>query len=629
MSLTEVILFRLPQQVQYNFFGRLQKIKKFKASKIKINKYFKQNNYSHSNSLKILNKFNNNTRFSFFKCDLDLTTSINWLKDYKNNKTSKQEYYGNIDRQNFNKIGDIKYIFEPSRFYFLPFLALKATTLNKNQEYIKLIYSTLYGWKKQNPYLLTVHWTSGIEIGIRSINLVYTHMVLNSTRLLNNETDCLIKELIQYNYHFLKHHLSLYSSANNHLVAELSGLVVISNYFNSKEFVKNRAKWNEKLFIEIENQVNSDGVHMELSTHYHAEVTDHFLNALMFIKRGNNEVPKSVERKMKSMFKFLNHVEYENVSTLFGDSDDGFLVNPYFDKDFSIYESLLHSSDIVYKTNYKNSEKIDLRNFLIFGSDVKNCKEDSVVKYNDDEIFLDSGYVFCYDNKAKAKFSMDFGQIGDNISSAHGHSDILHFTLDIKGIQILVDSGTYQYHSKYKSCREYFRGISAHNTISINGLDHAVQNNRMSWINKPKVNLLNYKLSNILSSLEAQTDAFKKENIIHRRKFVFDKENQIIKIIDKLIVINEDFKKRKMKFYLNFSNEVKLKHDLNKIIVESKDLKLIIENALFNLGNIIQAKENDCTGWRSKKYDTKIKGRTFLLKLETSEGIEMETKISY
>lgn len=174
-----------------------------------------------------------------------------------------------------------------------------------------------------------------------------------------------------------------------------------------------------------------------------------------------------------------------------------------------------------------------------------------------------------------------------------------------------------------------FRGISAHNTISINGLDHAVQNNRMSWINKPKVNLLNYKLSNILSSLEAQTDAFKKENIIHRRKFVFDKENQIIKIIDKLIVINEDFKKRKMKFYLNFSNEVKLKHDLNKIIVESKDLKLIIENALFNLGNIIQAKENDCTGWRSKKYDTKIKGRTFLLKLETSEGIEMETKISY
>ena len=628
MSLKEVLFYRLPQQFQYKILGHFHKKKIFKASSITCNSEFRKTVYS-KNALKTRMSDNQNFfLFNFFDSQLDLSTSINWLKDYKHDIVSPFCYYGNVNRQDFNKFGDAKYISEPSRFYFLPFLALKSANSN-DKNYIHAVFSHLKDWSNQNPYLNTIHWTNGIEVGIRSINIIYTHQVLDFFDLLTNELDSLIKELIQYHYHFLKRHLSLYSSANNHLVAELTGLVAISAYFKNDEMRKDTRKWTNMLYTQIKKQVNCDGVNMELSTHYHAEVTDHFFNALVFLKKGGENIPTEIEKHFIKMFDFLDHVDYNNVKTIYGDNDEGYLIYPYFNTSFCIYKSLLNSAQHEYNRASTKKSNFDFRNYLMLGEAYLNndyvCQEKSL----DDTIFEKSGYAFLYDHNQKAKVSFDFGKIGDDISAAHGHSDILHFTLDVNGEPILVDSGTYQYHIKHSKWRNYFRGITAHNTVSINNKDHAIKATRMSWFEKPETKLIHYNLSKTQSFLVAETDAFKKENINHQRKLLLNKENRKLFITDSLKKINTDDKPYEFKIFFNFGGNLYIERDEHIITVKWKNQKVTFKfSNLINV-KILKADSNSEIGWRSKKYNTLSAGQTVELSGKEFNDITIVTEIEY
>ena len=554
MSLKEVIFFRLPQQLQLKIFGRFQKNMKFNTSLLEVNPDFKSATYSKQSLEVFINDKAEIFNFEFFDCSLDLTKPINWLKDYKNQIESKIMYYGKIDRQNFNIVGDIKYVCEPSRFYFLPFLAFKAIQ-TKDNKFLKIIKTILKDWTNQNPYLKSIHWTSGIEVGIRSVNLTYTHLVLKSSGLLSEEINTLIKVLILQGYHFLKNHLSLYSSANNHLVAELTGLVTISSYFNNNEVKRNKKKWQDKLYREVLNQINKDGVNMELSTHYHAEVTDHFFNALIFIKQSGYSIPQPILNRFKLMFNFLDHVEYNGSKTQFGDNDEGYLIYPYLESSFSIYQSLLRSAQIAFKLQCATitNTPFDLRNYLMFGDQIFSPSISFTKKAHPNHIFKESGYAFIYDHENQVKVSFDFGKIGDNLMAAHGHSDILHFNFEKNGKSIISDSGTYQYHTKYNLWREYFRGITAHNTISINKKNHAESLTRMSWSKQPLTKLVDYKLNGIEIYIEAETNAFKELGVIHNRKVILNKQDRQVVIEDKLFLCENLKNAVTYEFYLNFA----------------------------------------------------------------------------
>ena len=622
MSFKEIFFFRIPQQIQYKFFGKIQKYTVFNSKGININPKFEVNKYSELTVNNLISGNENVNKYEFFQSKIDLSENINWLKDYKNNITSSEKYYANIKRQNYSEFGDVKYVCEPSRFYFLPFLAL-YNYYSKGEEQVILIERILNDWINQNPYLRTIHWTSGIEIGIRSINLIYTHIVLSQQEKLTKSIDDAIRILIQYNYQFLKNHLSMYSSANNHLVAELAGLVVITSYFDSNIYNASRNKWQNMLFNEIENQVNEDGVNMELSTHYHAEVTDHFFNALQFIKNSGDTIPSKIESKFKKMFNFLSHVEYNGNKTVFGDNDEGYLLFPYFSKKFSIYRSLLQSSNLEYNSGFNSNNYLDLRNYLIYGE--KNNEIKSIENPNSDEVFKSSGYAFLYNNCTK--LSIDFGAIGDNVSAAHGHSDIFHFTLESYGVPILIDPGTYQYHNIHKNWREYYRGVSAHNTISINGLNQATSNSRMSWINLPKVDLLKHKINSKNSFISCVHNAYKNEGIIHKREFEFLKKENII-IIKDILTSSNDIEKT-LTFYLNFNPELELIHNESIISMRINKNQISIENQYFNLGKIIRGNEEKMLGWYSKKYDLNEEGQTFIFSKTIRESITLETKINF
>ncbi len=619
MSIKEILFFRFPQFIQLNFLGKIQVRKELNplsvSDKIKLPKY----SLKTLKSLFSTNPFTDD--YTFFNTTINILQVSNWRKDYHSNIESPLSYYNAIQKQDFDKNGDVKFIAEVSRLHFMPFLAFQYVE-NENPKYLDRIEEVLEDWTQQNSYLKSINWTSGIEVAIRSVNLIYTHCILGDFKMLSQKCDIEIRKHLVKSYHFLKNHLSLYSSANNHLMAELMGLNVISSYFETSNSEIN--KWRTLFYEQIERQVNSDGVHMELCSRYHTEVLDQIIVGLNFIKRSGGQVPETIENRVEKMFQFTQHISYCGIDTIFGDNDEGHVINPYFEENNSLYLSQLSTSNYLYNSDYIALKALDFRNYLIFGEDF-SAKEGEALPQT--TFFKDSGYCFMYDHNSQVKLSFDIGKLGDDISSAHGHSDIFHFTLQQANSMLLVDPGTYQYHQKETFWRNYFRGISAHNTISINKQNHALINNRMSWLERPSQPKTEYYEDNLEIRCKSVHTAFKSEDVEHERTIMLNKKSKKIKILDTLRSNNLEIKE--LDFYLHFSPEIEIEKNENKLNLISGNSKIIIENKYINITTIEVGDFTKPFGWFSKGYNSKIQSKSLNLNLEMKDELSIETTFYY
>ena len=109
--------------------------------------------------------------------------------------------------------GDVKYVWEVNRLQFLPVAALAGRD--------DLVVEGLRSWMKMNPPFRGINWTSGIEAATRVISLLATYGFLGIAA--QRELDRDIRSFTG-RASFLDQAVpvALFSSANNHRVAELS-----------------------------------------------------------------------------------------------------------------------------------------------------------------------------------------------------------------------------------------------------------------------------------------------------------------------------------------------------------------------------------------------------------------------
>src|SRR5450432_3605085 len=91
------------------------------------------------------------------------------------------------------------------------------------------------------------------------------------------------------------------------------------------------------------------------------------------------------------------------------------------------------------------------------------------------DLFRDAGIAVI--DGVDCKLVMDVGALGYTSIAAHGHADALSVMLAAGDEYILVDSGTYAYHS-HPDWRSYFRGTAAHNTVRVDCFDQSVMSGR-------------------------------------------------------------------------------------------------------------------------------------------------------
>lgn len=79
------------------------------------------------------------------------------------------------------------------------------------------------------------------------------------------------------------------------------------------------------------------------------------------------------------------------------------------------------------------------------------------------------GHYFVH-RQGTSRLVFDAGNMGPDELPAHAHADLLGFELEVAGVRLATDSGTFCYAGEE---RNRFRGSVAHNVLTIDGLDHA------------------------------------------------------------------------------------------------------------------------------------------------------------
>ena len=136
-------------------------------------------------------------------------------------------------------VGNIKFTWELGRHQHLVPLAA-AYVVSGDTKYRKAVIDQIDGWIDDNPYAIGIHWCSALEVSLRLVSWALIHSLL----VLRDGEQGLFASVrdqerlgtsIYQQAWFVRHFLSRYSSANNHLIGELCGLWVACRTFDLGE----------------------------------------------------------------------------------------------------------------------------------------------------------------------------------------------------------------------------------------------------------------------------------------------------------------------------------------------------------------------------------------------------------
>jgi len=234
---------------------------------------------------------------------------------FEDNSKSPKWFYLDLPKET-----DVKIIWEINRLQFLPLMAVDFLK-TKDTKILNRITSIIKEWDSKNPYDVGINWYSNLEVAIRSISLLLTHILLYD-HIKSKE----IEELIfKHGYHVYKDiNYTEKCIPNNHLIGEATALYILGNIFESPE----SKKWIDKsktILIDYLEHLRDDGTYKEASLSYHRFVLQIYLLVYLFaIKFQDNFIENPLTNKLVKAYIFLKSIEKPDGSfPQFGDWDDG------------------------------------------------------------------------------------------------------------------------------------------------------------------------------------------------------------------------------------------------------------------------------------------------------------------
>jgi hypothetical protein len=479
---------------------------------------------------------------------------------------------------------DIRAVWESARLQHVTVLLLYAS---RNSE--SVLSGTCKGmarelvmvWLEKNPFLFGPHYISVMECGLRMLVFffVLAYLPLDST-----DTGKLLTAMYHHAW-WIEKRLSLYSSLGNHTVCECVGLVFAGAVFGVSGEGK---RWLEKgmalLGQELKHQVLSDGGPAEQSLNYHRFVLDlYWLVIDLLESNGLSDCSAWKPRLLLGEAFIAAFQDEEGNLPSIGDSDDGHAVAPLV------------------------------------------TPKRGIPAGNDEECitFPDAGYTVIR-AQSGILFTFDHGPLGMAPLYNHGHAGALSITLSVNGVRMLVDPGTYRY-NEVPECRKYFKGTRAHNTVTIDGQDQAVQETGFIWSHPYTCRLLkNEQEYGGARTLEAEHDGYDRlrEPVLHRR---------LIFVTDSRILIRDTFSgKGTHRYELNYHlhPDCQVSRDGQWFKVAGKKGLLFLRLIGDGQFNMVSGHEAPPFGWYSPAYNVKLRSHVLSCHQEgTPDNVSFITAI--
>lgn len=471
---------------------------------------------------------------------LDVGLPVNWHRDPLTGIEAPLSFGKALNYRDERLVGNIKILWELGRHqHLIPLAAAYACT--GEMRYRDALVAQIESWIDDNPYGLGIHWCSALEPALRLISWAVVHSLLvlrdgeGGLFSVVADPEKLGRAIYQQTW-FVRHFLSRYSSANNHLIGELTGLWVACCVF---DMGKQGESWAETVQQELEceahQQVHVDGVDKEQACYYHLWVLEYFLFACMVGLRSERNFSKLFGERILAMAGFLHAITPAGgVPPQIGDADDGFVTRFNMTWPEDAYRDVLTAVETVFENRALSSPLPQKAFWYAFcaGKMPEMADQATVTTKAYPAIFQEGGYAVLGNEAVHLVF--DAGPLGYPSIAAHGHADALNVCLALDGAWWLVDPGTYAYHSDH-GWRDYFRGTAAHNTLLMDGCNQSEIGGPFLWLQHAHARLVGAGTdARGVQWAVGEHDGYKKLGGIHSRRIELEEAGSKITISDEV-----------------------------------------------------------------------------------------------
>ena len=446
-----------------------------------------------------------------------------WLIDPVSGRNwpGAERFAFDIDHRHNNALGDVKFVWELNRLQFLPLLAMHAA-LSGDEAVAADLFAMLRGWMRANPPHRGVNWTSGIEAASRMVSLL---AALSFVRPRTGEDEQAVRHFLHGHFRWIARYPSRFSSANNHRVAELTALFaasLCSPGLPGSAHCLRRAQ--AELEREMLRQFHPDGFGAEQSLDYAAYCLEWFaLAGMIGAAKGRSFSKAFKDRARLAMDALRWTLDSAGRTPRIGDSDDGRVLALT-----QAAEPGYIASVVAMAARWLGAPTLKSDPAL---RDLLGDPPPVAPSLSGTKTFSTGGLTVWRRPRPDGDLllAFDHGPLGHLAIAAHGHADALAVWLHWGEEAVLVDPGTYLYHSQ-DGLRDALRGTRAHNTLALADKEQSRIVGPFAWSDHARADLV----SASEQVLEAEHDGYRRWfGLIHRRRVQVD--DNAIWIEDRLL----------------------------------------------------------------------------------------------
>lgn len=517
---TTIDISKLPQVQQANgrnFF--------FKSDKLpQVDKEFGDKAVSDAEEV-LQNKF----RY-FFHENHSLGKDPDWfLNPVTGSRAANQSHW--TDVKTFDPdVGDIKFIWEPSRFAWV-YTLVRAFAATGDNKYAEKFWDLFESWLEANQPNMGPNYSCGQECSIRLMAMCFALYAFGISAASTTKRKIkLITAIVVHADRIYKNIDFAISTRTNHSLTEAAGIYTVGMLF--PEF-RHSGRWLKRgkniLTEEGLKQIYPDGSYIQHSMNYHRLMLQDFLWVLRLAELNNDEFCDELILRVTKAVEFLYQMQDDKDGRLpnYG-ANDGALILPLNGCDYLDYRPVIQSCWYLLnrKKLYENGPW-DEDMLWVFGPDSIKTSAASIKRISTQ--FSVGGYYTLRSRKSWAMIRCH--SYVDRVA----HIDPLHLDIWADGINLLRDCGSYKYYAPdAPEVEHYFKSIRSHNTVTVDDASPLELATRFTWLPWPKAELLGYISQGDHLHWGGQHFAYNRSpwNVIHSRSVTV--ENDQWEITDEL-----------------------------------------------------------------------------------------------
>jgi uncharacterized heparinase superfamily protein len=412
--------------------------------------------------------------------EVELARPVDYALDPHSGKRWPAKHAKGVDYRH-DPPGDPKWIWELNRCQELPLL-VAAWLFTGERRYADHVAAVIEQWVAQNPPGRGIAWSNGYEAGLRAISLSTAVDALRGAPSLPPQSAAKAVSVLWQHARWIERDPSTHSSANNHRIGELVGLITVSLLVPEVPGSAARARAAvAELADQVDRQILPDGTGAELAHHYHLHVVDLVLVAVACLDAVGDAVPRRLTAALeRSASALAAQIGPGEPAPRYGDEDEAFALRLDAGGPCDVADlAAALAARLGHAGARRLAPRLTPKAWWLFGDEGRARFERTSPAPAPGSILLEHGGLAVL-RRGRLRAVLDYGQLGFLSIAAHGHADALSVTVADGADDLVTDPGTGSYFRR-ADVRNAFRGTAFHATVLVDGQDQSEIGGAFLW----------------------------------------------------------------------------------------------------------------------------------------------------